>query len=177
MKAGALRGGPPFCLKEEFRILNAEFCLTRRDAERVFGDKKRGSGNSGTSCLKPATGLQLYYVLSLPAFWPPGDIKLELITLVERFESLGLNGGMVHENIISGSPTDEAVAFIVVKPLHCSLFFHVFPILSRLLSGLFLNVLYSCSRYHSGFMPKNKKGCSLLRSRSQTLLRLAQKPD
>jgi len=50
---------------------------------RALLEKKRGSGVSGASRLKRTTGLQLYYVLSLPAFGPLCDIKREPITLVE----------------------------------------------------------------------------------------------
>ena len=33
---------------------------------------------------------------------------------------------MVYENIITAISADEAIALFVVKPLHCSLFFHLF---------------------------------------------------
>jgi hypothetical protein len=68
--------------------------------------------------------LELYYVLSLQPFWASGDIKLDAIAFVERFEAGCLNRGMVHKHIISRGAANETITLFVVKPLNCSLFSH-----------------------------------------------------
>lgn len=64
----------------------------KRLAGKWPSKKERGSGNTGTSRSKLTTGLQLDYVLSLPALGPFDDIKGDSITLVERFEPFSQNG-------------------------------------------------------------------------------------
>ena len=115
------------------------------------GGGEGGSGTPGTSTSQPAPELQLYDVLRLEPFWPLGDIELQTIALVERLESGGLNGRMVHEYILAGSALDESVAFIVVKPLYSSLFSHYFFSCSISAPRAEFNatVLESCSRNHS----------------------------
>ena len=118
---------------------------------RNDGGRKEGSGTPGTSTSRIGRELQLYDVLRLEPLWPLGDIELQTIALVERFESGGLNGRMVHEYILPGRTLDEPVAFIVVKPLYSSLFSHYFfsYSISAPRAVFTATVLESCSRNHS----------------------------
>ena len=66
-------------------------------------------------------------ILRLKALWTPGHLELDLIALIELFVArTGLDGRMMHENILARRAGDKAVAFIAVKPLYCSLFFHTY---------------------------------------------------
>ena len=48
-------------------------------------------------------------------------IKSNLLTLVERSESLGLNCGEMYENVIAAVIVgDEAVALLCIEPLYCT---------------------------------------------------------
>jgi len=71
-------------------------------------------------------GLEFHNVLSLIALGPFGDVEFNVIAFIQRFETTGLNSGMVHENIIPGIAPDESVAFFIVKPFNHALFFHSF---------------------------------------------------
>jgi hypothetical protein len=70
--------------------------------------------------------LEFNYILSLVSFWPFGNVEFYVVTFIQRFETTGLNSGMVHENIIPRVAPDEAVTLFIVKPLNYALFFH-FP--------------------------------------------------
>jgi hypothetical protein len=76
----------------------------------------------GTSLGK--LGLEFHNILSLIPFRPFGNVEFYVITFVQRFETTGLNSGMVHENIIPGIAPDESVALFIVKPFNHALFFH-----------------------------------------------------
>src|SRR6185437_14453418 len=62
------------------------------------------------------------HVLCLPAFLAFGDGELDRLSFLQRTESVRLNGGEVHEDILAVLAGDEAEALRVVKPLDCSLF-------------------------------------------------------
>jgi len=70
--------------------------------------------------------LQLYYILSLQSFWAFGHFKLNAVAFVERLESIALNGAVMYKYVIPGITADKTIAFIVIKPLYSSLFFHLF---------------------------------------------------
>lgn len=70
--------------------------------------------------------LQLYYVLSLQTLWAFGHFEFNAVTFIERLESPALNGAVMYEYIITGITADKTIAFVVVKPLYGSLFFHLF---------------------------------------------------
>ena len=71
-------------------------------------------------------GLQFHNVLSLIPLRPFGNIEFYVIAFIQRFETTGLNSGMVHENIIPGIAPDETVTLFIIKPFNHALFFH-FP--------------------------------------------------
>ena len=64
-------------------------------------------------------------VLSLPALGALGDFELHALAFLQAAEASRLDGGEMHENIFAALPADKAIAFRVVKPLHCSLFHFV----------------------------------------------------
>jgi len=61
-------------------------------------------------------------VLSLPALGAFDHVKLNLLTFLQTAESTGLDGGEMHEYILTILAADETVALGIVKPLHCSCF-------------------------------------------------------
>src|SRR6266403_3170925 len=63
-------------------------------------------------------------VLRLPALGALGHVELHGLAFLQALESARLNSGEMHENVLAILTADEAVAFGVVKPLHCSLFCH-----------------------------------------------------
>src|SRR5271157_4221951 len=63
-------------------------------------------------------------VLCLPAFGAFGHVELDGLAFLQALEAARLNRGAMHENVFAILTADEAVAFGVVKPLHCSLFCH-----------------------------------------------------
>jgi len=64
-------------------------------------------------------------VLGLPALRAFDHVELHLLTFLQAFEAARLDGREVHEYVVSTLTADEAVAFAVVKPLHCSCF-HIY---------------------------------------------------
>jgi len=62
------------------------------------------------------------HVLCLKAFWAFGDIELYGLAFLQAAETAALDGREMYENVFAILPADKAVAFRVVKPLHCSLF-------------------------------------------------------
>lgn len=73
-----------------------------------------------------SVGLQLCYILSLESFGAFSHFEFNTVAFVERFEATALNGAVMHKDIISGITADKTIAFFVIKPLHGSLFFHLF---------------------------------------------------
>src|SRR6266852_3736397 len=63
-------------------------------------------------------------VLRLPAFGAFGHVELHGLAFLQALEAASLNRGEMHENVFAILTADEAIAFGVVKPLHCSLFCH-----------------------------------------------------
>src|SRR6185437_1845145 len=54
----------------------------------------------------------------------PGDhVEFDGLAFVQRFVSIGLNRGEVHEHIFPRLALDESIALACIKPLHSSLFF------------------------------------------------------
>jgi hypothetical protein len=66
--------------------------------------------------------LELFDTLSLQAFWTLRDGELHRFALGERSVSFCLDGGVMDEDIISGSALDESIALRVVEPLDYTLF-------------------------------------------------------
>ena len=54
-------------------------------------------------------GLKFYNVLSLISFRPFCNVEFYMIAFVQRFETSGLNCGMVYENIIPGIAPNKSL--------------------------------------------------------------------
>jgi len=65
-------------------------------------------------------------VLSLPAFRAFGHLELNGLPFLQAAKAACLNRGEMHEDILTILTADEAIAFGVVKPLHCSCFQLIF---------------------------------------------------
>jgi hypothetical protein len=61
-------------------------------------------------------------VFCLEAFGPLGHVKLHRLAFLQAAKAACLDGRKMHENIVARLAADEAEAFGVVKPFHCSLF-------------------------------------------------------
>src|SRR5699024_1876127 len=60
--------------------------------------------------------------LCLRALGALGDLELDALRLVQRAVALGLDGRVVHEDVVTATVLgDEAVALLCVEPLHSSL--------------------------------------------------------
>jgi hypothetical protein len=124
-----------------------------------------------------AAALRLDYdILRLKALRASGHLELELIAFIERFVSLaGLDSRMMHENILPGRAGYKAVAFIAVKPLYCSLFFHYLTYLSSFAPEGAICLVSQCSRStcgHSGRKQKRLHSQSRVAAASQLVLKL-----
>src|SRR5439155_17670848 len=75
-------------------------------------------------------------VFRLEAFGPLGDVELDRLAFLQAAKAACLDSRKMHENVVARLAADEAEAFGVVKPLHCSLFhcvtcFYCFEFLLR----------------------------------------------
>ena len=61
-------------------------------------------------------------VFRLEAFGPLGDVELDRLAFLQAAKAACLNSRKMHENVVARLAADEAEAFGVVKPFHCSLF-------------------------------------------------------
>src|SRR5438270_388535 len=70
------------------------------------------------------TGFSLYRfdIFCLPAFGALDHVELHLLTLLQAAEPSRLDGGEMHENILSVLSTDEPIALGIIEPLHRSCF-------------------------------------------------------
>ncbi len=69
-------------------------------------------------------------VLRLQSFWPLLDFELDLLSFIQRFVTIGLNGGKMDEYILARLALNKAKTFRSVKPLHDTLLFaHGIPLL------------------------------------------------
>src|SRR5262252_3471037 len=64
-------------------------------------------------------------VFSLPALWAFRHVELHGLALLQALETSRLDCREMHKNVFATLTANEAVAFGVVEPLHCSLFCHV----------------------------------------------------
>ena len=97
--------------------------LSARNAPGLL--KSRRLRSSGAS-IAGSSGLQFYHILSLQSFWAFGYFELNTVAFIKRLESTALNGAVMDEDVISGIAADKTITFFVIKPLYCSLFFHLF---------------------------------------------------
>src|SRR2546430_11865918 len=79
------------------------------------------------------------YVLSLQSFRTLLDFELHFLSFIQRFVTIGLNGGKMHEHIFARLALNEAKTLRSVEPLHDTLLFaHGIPLLlNSLLNGVF----------------------------------------
>src|SRR5260221_3740697 len=70
-------------------------------------------------------------VLRLQPLGPFDDVERHAVTLIQRFEALGDDAGVVHEDVRSMLPNDESIALGFVVPLHGSLLRHRTPLRRR----------------------------------------------
>jgi hypothetical protein len=68
-------------------------------------------------------------VLCLPALGAFGDVKLNALTFLKRAETARLDGGVVNEYILTIFAAQKSKTLGVIKPLNCSLFHDVAPLL------------------------------------------------
>ena len=58
----------------------------------------------------------------LKAFGSFGDVELDRLSFLQAAKAACLDGRKMHKHVVAGLAADEAEAFGVVKPFHCSLF-------------------------------------------------------
>src|SRR5207244_12464066 len=61
-------------------------------------------------------------VFRLEAFGPLGDVKFDRLAFLQAAKAACLDSRKMHENVVARLTADQAEAFGVVKPFHCSLF-------------------------------------------------------
>src|SRR5437868_11513114 len=61
-------------------------------------------------------------VFCLEAFGPLGDVELDRLAFLQAAKAACLDSRKMHGNVVARLAADEAEAFGVVKPFHCSLF-------------------------------------------------------
>jgi hypothetical protein len=72
---------------------------------------------------------ELDNVLGLESFRALDHFELHFLIFLERFETLPLDGGMMHKDISAIFLGNEAIAFSVIKPFYLTLHLHVENIL------------------------------------------------
>jgi hypothetical protein len=60
-------------------------------------------------------------VIRLRTLAPLNDVELDLISFVQTFVAIALNGAVMNEDVCSAFAPEKAVAFRVVEPLHRTL--------------------------------------------------------
>jgi hypothetical protein len=93
-------------------------------------ERRKAGGNIPR--LKKSVELQGANFFGLKAFLAFRDFELDALALRQAAEAVGLNGGVMDENVLTALALDKPKTFGVVKPLHCSLF-HVLNTLLFLL--------------------------------------------
>jgi hypothetical protein len=89
---------------------------------RGMGTRRRATLRRGT--WGPGLTSELHHILCLQALGALSDGEFHSIAFTQRLEASGLNCRVVDENIVSRCALNKSIAFFVVKPLHCTLFFH-----------------------------------------------------
>src|SRR5262249_2777421 len=78
-----------------------------------------------TSPFSRMARLEWAHVFSLPAFWAFRHVELHGLALLQAPETSRLDCREMNKNVFATLTANEAVAFGIVEPLHCSLFCHV----------------------------------------------------
>ena len=99
-------------------------------------------------------------VCRLEPFWSLQQIKLHRLALIQRTVSVFLDGGEMHEHILSGGTLDETIPLSPVEPFYCSFLSHK-KLLSTLLCDLKLPVLREA---HASNYPLKEHGSAKGRS-------------
>lgn len=60
--------------------------------------------------------------LGLQAFLTLGYFELHTLSFRQAAKAVGLNGGMMDENVLTALALDETKTLGIVEPLYCSLF-------------------------------------------------------
>lgn len=84
---------------------------------------------SGLASVGNSTGLRRDYVAGSQALRTLRDGKLNTLTLVEGLVSVGLDGRVVNEHVITTFTGDEAISLRRVEPLDSSCFSQCFLLL------------------------------------------------
>src|ERR1700722_543898 len=78
----------------------------------------------------------LHNICSLGALGAFGNLKLDRVTFLQALVTLGGNRAVVHKNIWTIGPADEAIALGIIEPLHCAFqSFHIPPFCTPLHRG------------------------------------------
>jgi len=96
-----------------------------RPDRNEFGQKGR-KAISGTSPFQRPATLERLDVFRLQALGAFGHVELHRLALLKALETSRLDCREMHKNVVATLTANEAVAFGVVEPLHCSLFCHVY---------------------------------------------------
>src|SRR5664279_3526729 len=83
--------------------------------------QEKGRHNAAPLC-EIQIELQNLNVLRLPTLGTLGHVELHSLTFLQRTEAIGLNRGVMHEDVFSVCAAQKSKSLCVVKPLHCSLF-------------------------------------------------------
>jgi len=100
--------------------------------------------------------LELLDALRLQAFGTLGNGELHRLALCERSIPIGLDGGVMDEDIITGSALDKPISLRVVEPLHYTLLTFSCHIVSVFLYWLNFHLFGSCNR------PKDAKSRKMI---------------
>jgi hypothetical protein len=81
----------------------------------------------GQAALSPnfGCGLDAFDVFCLPALGAFHYVELNLLTFLQAAKTVCLDGGEVHENVLTILAADKTIALGIVKPLYCSCFHDV----------------------------------------------------
>src|ERR1700744_1527386 len=114
----------PVCTSEEER-LKAE---SNRPIADVRKSAKEVNAQRFIRCIriqKSLAGLMVDFLetrdlISLRTFCSLDDVEFNLITFLQAFVSLALNGTVVNEDVGSSLAAEKAVALRVIEPLYCA---------------------------------------------------------
>src|SRR5262245_34567935 len=98
--------------------------------------QRQAPGSRSLAINSDGPGLDLAHVRGLESLGALGDLELDLVSLSQALEPLGLDGAEVHEYVLAILLGDEAVPLRVVEPLHAALSHLCLPLLLRLCASV-----------------------------------------